>query len=73
MGTTFASALPAGAGHRSGGQASGDADGQCTGDRPTWRGRAHPDDVVFRPDLPYTDSGKVQRRILGAQIVAATS
>jgi acyl-CoA synthetase (AMP-forming)/AMP-acid ligase II len=37
------------------------------------RGSRTPDDILFRPDLPYTDSGKVQRRLLIQQIAAATS
>jgi long-chain acyl-CoA synthetase len=34
------------------------------------RGSRTPDDIVFRTDLPYTDSGKVQRRVLIAELTS---
>jgi acyl-CoA synthetase (AMP-forming)/AMP-acid ligase II len=33
------------------------------------RGSRTPDDIIFRADLPYTDSGKVQRRVLIQQLL----
>jgi len=37
------------------------------------RGSRTPDDVFFRDDLPTTDTGKVQRRVLVAELSAAHS
>jgi acyl-CoA synthetase (AMP-forming)/AMP-acid ligase II len=37
------------------------------------RGSRTPDDVVFRTDLPYTDTGKVQRRVLVRELSAPRS
>ncbi len=34
------------------------------------RGSRTPDDIIFRDELPYTDTGKVQRKVLVAQLMA---
>jgi acyl-CoA synthetase (AMP-forming)/AMP-acid ligase II len=34
------------------------------------RGSRTPDEIIFRDELPYTDTGKVQRRVLIAQLTA---
>jgi acyl-coenzyme A synthetase/AMP-(fatty) acid ligase len=34
------------------------------------RGSRTPDEVVFRTDLPQTDTGKVQRRVLARELSA---
>ena len=35
------------------------------------RGSRTPDEIIFRDELPYTDTGKVQRRVLVSQFSAA--
>jgi acyl-coenzyme A synthetase/AMP-(fatty) acid ligase len=35
------------------------------------RGSRTPDEIIFRDELPYTDTGKVQRRVLVRQLTTS--